>query len=72
MFIENLSEHEIGTMIAALKHFRASRESAVRRENENRSAGVSTVNQLLVKLESQLLSSLTSMDPALHGLVFNR
>jgi hypothetical protein len=69
MFIENLSEHEIGTMIAALKHFRATRDSVARREN--RSAAGNTVNELLIKLEGSLLSSLTSMDPALHGLVFN-
>jgi len=69
MFIENLSEHEIGTMIAALKHFRASRDSVARREN--RSTG-NTVNELLIKLESSLLSSLASIDPALHGLVFNQ
>ncbi|HEV8345473.1 MAG TPA: hypothetical protein VGQ16_02800 [Vicinamibacterales bacterium] len=70
MFIENLSEHEIGTMIAALKHFRASRDSVAQREH--RSTAGSTVNELLIKLEGSLLSSLTSMDPALHGLVFNR
>jgi hypothetical protein len=67
MFIENLSEHEIGTMIAALKHFRASRASARR---DDRSASGDTVNELLIKLEGSLLSSLTAMDPALHGLVF--
>ena len=69
MFIENLSEHEIGTMIAALKHFRASRDRAANRDN--RSAPGATINELLIKLEGSLLTSLSSMDPALHGLVFN-
>jgi len=70
MFIENLSEHEIGTLIAALKQFRARRDAAM--------ASISggpvgeTVNVLLVKLESLLMTSLASTDRSLHGLAFNR
>jgi hypothetical protein len=69
MFIENLSEHEIGTLIAALKQFRARRDSAMAQIQ----APVSdTVSLLLVKLESLLLTSLVSADASLHGLAFNR
>jgi hypothetical protein len=70
MFIENLSEHEIGTLIAALKQFRARRDMAMSCISQS-SVG-DTVNVLLVKLESLLMTSLASADPALHGLAFNR
>jgi len=69
MFIENLSEHEIGTLIAALKQFRARRDTAMA---FHRSTIGDTVNVLLVKLESLLLTSLVATDPSLDGLAFNR
>ena len=70
MFIENLSEHEIGTLIAALKQFRARRDTALTQVSH--STASETVNVLLVKLESLLMTSLVSADPSLHGLAFNR
>jgi len=70
MSLTDLTEHEIGMLVVALKHWRAHRQDTRTRHTDPVLSN-DTVSLLLAKLESNLLTSIVPESSVLYG-VFRR
>jgi len=64
MSLFDLSEHEIGMLVVALKHWRAQRQDTPTRHTDPVLSN-DTVSLLLAKLESNLLTTVPPRRPAI-------